>query len=223
MENYQEQVELILNEEDQEELEEVYQNEKWKIESMESAIWADSMIFDKKQEIYQIEKTADEGIKKLQAKINKLEEWKETATSNSKNGIEFFKQHLFIFLKKQMEEDKAKDEKKIRKVLKLPYHKVAYKTQKPEGYIEDKKVTDNANHPQFVDFVKKSDSKFILESVQWGEYKKTLTEVTRDGKTSYVDQNGQVVEIITMVDRPDFFELKENKKATTVEKQENEG
>lgn len=83
----------------------------------------------------------------------------------------------------------------------LPSGKLVCKRQEPAYDREDDKITDWLH--------KTGRNQFVKESVDWGELKKTLTK----GPGCMVDENGEIVPGITVVDRPDVFKVELKKEA----------
>lgn len=84
----------------------------------------------------------------------------------------------------------------------LPSGKLVCKHQAPEYERDDSKI---------VEWLHKSGRKqFIKEGVEWGELKKSLTQ----GPGCMIDEDGEIVPGITVVERPDVFrvELKKEDK-----------
>lgn len=84
----------------------------------------------------------------------------------------------------------------------LPSGKLVFKRQAPEFERDDAKI---------VDYLKATKQfQFITEGVKWGELKKGLTVV---GET-VADENGEIIEGIRAIERPDIFtvELKKEDK-----------
>ena len=142
---YQNEVDNII--EDQDETFWLQQDTGWKIDSLELAVWADEKIHEKEVKIAEVEKVADGNIATLEAKIEKLKQWKEESTKKDKTDITFFKEHLHLWHMKKIEEERAenvellakgKKEKKLSKTIKLPYRDLTCKAQQPVILINGK-------------------------------------------------------------------------------------
>lgn len=214
---YQNEVDNII--EDQDETFWLQQDTGWKIDSLELAVWADEKIHEKEVKIAEVEKVADDNIAALEAKIEKLKQWKEESTKKDKADITFFKEHLHIWHMKKIEEEKAestelvakgKKEKKLSKTIKLPYRDLTCKAQQPIILINGKEPSKAKADDEFVKFVKESTPEFIetKEEVKWGEYKVTLQTKTHDGKLVYVNQDGEPIDFISLKEQGDKYDWK---------------
>lgn len=209
--NYEDELNNILEEQD--ETDRLRQDERWTVTSLNSAIWVDSIIREKEVSILEKESIADESIAKLQEKIDRLIQWKEESTKKERKDIEFFKTHLTLWhmstIDAELNENETlkaagKKEKPISKTIKLPYRDLTYRAQQPEALVNGKEITKAKDDPSLVSFVKANNPEFIKEEVQWGEYKKTLT----NNNGVYIDSNGQVVDVISLVEKPAKFDWK---------------
>lgn len=213
--NYQEEVNNIF--EDRDDTYYLQEDPTWKINSLELAVWADEKIHEKEVKIAEIEKVADNNIEALKAKIEKLQQWKETASKKDKDDITFFKEHLHLYHKKVIEEEKyineelklkGKKEKRLSKTIKLPYRDLTCKTQQPKIIINGKDTTSAKDDEVFVAYVKANNPECIktVEEVKWGEYKKTLKTTATNGKMIYVDDAGSPLDFITFQELDDKFD-----------------
>ncbi|MBX4152379.1 host-nuclease inhibitor Gam family protein [Paenibacillus lautus] len=214
---YQNEVDNII--EDQDETFWLQQDTGWKIDSLELAVWADEKIHEKEVKIAEVEKVADGNIEALEAKIEKLKQWKEESTKKDKTDITFFKEHLHLWHMKKIEEEKVenvellakgKKEKKLSKTIKLPYRDLTCKAQQPVILINGKEPSKAKSDDEFVKFVKESNPEFIetKEEVKWGEYKATLQTKPHDGKLVYVDQNGEPIDFIMLKEQGEKYDWK---------------
>lgn len=171
------------------------ESDKFKIDSLELAVWADKIIKEAEDKVENINQIADDHIQKLKDKIEKLEQWKIEATKKDNSTIEFFKNHLHAYHIRVLEHETSKGVKKLSKTIKLPNRDLTCKAQQPE-FIKDDTLTDwvATNHPNFIE---------TKQTLKWGEFKKTLTIHDK----TVIDENGEVVPI-TVVERPDKFDWK---------------
>ena len=169
--------------------------DKFKIDSLELAVWADKIIKEAEDKVENIIQIADYNIQKLKDKIEKLEQWKVEAAKKDNSTIEFFKNHLHAYHIRVLEQETSKGVKKLSKTIKLPNRDLTCKAQQPE-FIKDDILTDwvAINHPDFIE---------TKQTLKWGEFKKTLTIHDK----TVIDENGEVVPI-TVVERPDKFDWK---------------
>lgn len=214
---YQNEVNNIV--EDQDETFWLQQDTGWKIDSLELAVWADEKIHEKEVRIIEVEKVADSNIAALEAKIEKLKQWKEESCKKDKGDITFFKEHLHLWHMKKVEQEKdenaellakGKKEKKLSKTIKLPYRDLTCKAQQPVILINGKEPTKAKEDKEFVALVKKDYPEFIetKESVKWSEYKASLKTKNVDGKTMYVNDSGEPLTIIELKDQVDKYDWK---------------
>jgi hypothetical protein len=210
---YQSQLDNILEDDNQDEITLIQHDEKWAIHDLKSACWADSIIHDKELSIAEKNKIADDSIAQLEAKIEKLKQWKVDATKKEVSDIEFFKSHLHVWHMKQIEEEErlneqlkaqGKKEKKLSLTIKLPYRDLTCRKQQPDILVNGVDIKDAKSDPAFVDFVRENSPKFIKEEVAWGDYKKTL----KMANGRYVDENGQPIEFINLVEKGNKFDWK---------------
>lgn len=215
--NFQNEVNEIIEEQD--DLYQLQHDPTWRITSLELAVWADEKIHERELKIAEVEKIADQNIEALKKKIEKLEQWKEDATKKDRDSITFFKEHLHLWHKNLLEQEKleneelkakGKKEKKLSKTIKLPYRDLTSKTQQPSILINGKEPAKAKDDMEFVQFVKVSNPEFIktIEEVKWSEYKDTLSTRVVDGKLMYIDQNGEPISFIQLIERGEKFDWK---------------
>lgn len=218
--NYQNEVEKLI--EDQDETGYIMQDESWKIHDLSTAVWADGLIREKEIEIGNIESIADGNIAALEAKIEKLKEWKDNSTKKYKNDITFFKEHLHLWHGKIIQAEKevnkelvtkGKKEKKLTLTVKLPYRNLTCRSQNPTIMVNGKEVVKAKDDQEFVKYVKENNPEFIktTEEVKWAEYKDTLKTKVIDGEMMYVDENGSPIEFIKLQKRGDKYDWNINK------------
>lgn len=214
---YQNEVDNIIG--DQDETFWLQQDTGWKIDSLELAVWADEKIHEQEIKISEVEKVADSNIAALEAKIDKLKQWKEESTKKDKADITFFKEHLHSWHMKKIEEEKSenvellakgKKEKKLSKTIKLPYRDLTCKAQQPVILINGKEPSKAKEDKEFIDFVKRDNPEFIetKELVKWAEYKDSLQTKKVDGKLVYVNDCGEPLDIITLKEQGEKYDWK---------------
>jgi hypothetical protein len=199
--NYKEELHEIFEEQD--EVNQIRQDERWKISDLSTALWADGIIHEKEVKIAEVEKLHKERKESL---IRKLDEWLERTTKPLENDIEFFKTHLHVYHMRVLEEERAAGAKKESKTIKLQYRDLTCKKQQPEILINGKETDKAKTDPEFVKFVKSNNPEFIKEEVKWGDYKKTLQQKEFEGKLVYVDEAGQPIDFIKLVERGETYD-----------------
>jgi hypothetical protein len=211
---YQNQLDDILEDDNQDEITLIQRDEKWTISDLGSAVWADDIIHQKELSIAEKNKIADDSITQLEAKIEKLKQWKVDATKEEVSIIDFFKTHLQLWHMKIIREEeetntelrlKNKREKKMSLTIKLPYRDLRCRKQQPEILVNGVDISEAKNDPVFVDFVRKNNPEFIKEEVKWAEYKKTLKVAYG---VCYVDESGQQLDFISLVEKDNKFDWK---------------
>jgi len=107
--------------------------------------------------------------------------WEQGELSTMKNSFEFFESIIAQYHMKQLEVDpKAK-------TISTPYGKTKSTTSKA--------APEKQNEDQLLSFVEENKLPFVetKKSLKWGELKKTLQIVEKDGLQIVIDENGQVV------------------------------
>ncbi|MWV44870.1 hypothetical protein GRF59_14710 [Paenibacillus sp. HJL G12] len=217
--NFQNEIENIIDEQD--DTYQLHQDPTWKITTLELAVWADEKIHEKEVKAAEVEKVANSNIEVLKAKIEKLEQWKQEATKKDKDDITFFKEHLHLWHKKTLEQEKSeneelkaknKKEKKLSKTIKLPYRNLTSKVQSPVILINGKEPAKAKDDELFVQYVKENNPDCIktTEEVKWSEYKDLLRTTEANGKLIYVDDAGAPIEFIQLTERGEKYDWKLN-------------
>ncbi|OMD66906.1 host-nuclease inhibitor Gam family protein [Paenibacillus odorifer] len=216
--DYQNEVEDLI--EDQDESGYIMQDETWRINSMDLAVWADSLIHDKEERIAEIENVANNNIQALEAKVEKLKQWKEDSTKKDQSDIAFFKEHLHLWHMNTIRNEKHentelvaidKEPKKLSLTVKLPYRNLTCRAQQPVITLNGKEIGKAKDDAAFVQFVKENSPEFIqtTEEVKWGEYKKTLKMIEHNGKMIYVDGvTGDPLEFIDLKKQDEKYDWK---------------
>lgn len=140
-------------------------------------------------------------IKNRQAEIDK---WTshyasqlETMTKSLKSDIDYFTGLLGVYMTRQIDAGVAK-QTKVQSSYTLPGGKLILKKQEPKFDVDSEKLLAWAKEhcPQFVKVVTE-------ETPMWGELKKVCAVLG----TSVFDENGEEVEGVTAVERPDIFRV----------------
>jgi phage host-nuclease inhibitor protein Gam len=152
--------------------------EQFVVDSKEKAVWALRKLAEIHREMAENQAIADKEIERIKA-------WLEEVNGGLQKDAEYFEGLLQAYHRKVLEENpKAKS-------IKLPYGTLKARKQEPD-YIRDEEkllIWTKANRP---DAVK------VKESVDWSSLKRTIVS-TENGVA--VDENGQVIDGITVVDR----------------------
>lgn len=219
MNNYNQEIEHILEEQDEVLL--IRNDERWGVRDLNSAVWTDSIVYEKELSIIEKERIADENIAILQSKIDKVKQWKIDTTKKERSDIEFFMNHLHVYHMNLIDEEKAankllveknKKPKKLSQTIKLPYRDLTCRTQQPTILVNGKDINKAKNDPELIVFVKESYPELIDEEVKWGDFKKKLKIQKLNGENVYVDiDSGLVVDCIKLADNPDKYDFKSKK------------
>ncbi|WP_206921856.1 host-nuclease inhibitor Gam family protein [Alicyclobacillus suci] len=125
---------------------------------------------------------ANEVNELAKAEIERITSWRDKELEQVNKHVEFFQGLLTEWHMQQYEADP-----KVNKSIKLPYGTLKSRTTKHQpskldeaALLEHVKATDEA-------FVK------VIETVEWGEYKKTLSVIEVNGQLAVVDANGELV------------------------------
>lgn len=203
---YEQEIDTLMQEQD--EVIAAQQDGDFAIRDLGTAVWADGLVYENEQKVAEIEAVYKA---RLDAFKSKLDEWKESASKKYVNNIEFFKVHLHAFHMRVMDEERAKKSKKISKTIKLPNRSLTCTKQQPEILINGKEASKAKDDPLFVQFVKENNPECIQQEVKWGDYKKLLKQKEIDGKLRYVDDAGQPLEFIELIEREEKLDWKLNK------------
>jgi inosine/xanthosine triphosphate pyrophosphatase family protein len=200
---YNEQIDEALLEAD--EVYQLQQDEHWAIRDYSSAVWADGIVTGNEKKVSEIEQIYND---RLEAFKTKLEQWKENASKKHLSDIEFFKTHLHAYHMRVLDDEIARNvpEKKRSKTIKLPSRKLKCTKQQPEIFINGKEATKAKNDPLFIAYVKANNPEHINEEVAWGNYKKTLKQAEIDGKLVYIDDAGQQIDFIDLIERGEKYD-----------------
>lgn len=129
----------------------------------------------------------DAQLKEIQTVANserqRINSWEQRESKGINESIQFFHNLISEYHAKVLEEDDSK------KTLSTPYGK--------SKSITSKAQPDKADEEQLIKFAEKNKlpvvKKVTTKTLQWGELKKTLKVVEKDGEQIVVDENGQVV------------------------------
>lgn len=199
--NYEEQLNELF--EDQDEVRRVQNDEYFSIKDLQTALWADGILYEKEQKIAQIKSIFNERKDKM---LLKLEEWLKQSLAPLEKDVEFFETHLKVYQANLIAEERANKVKKESKTIKLAYRDLKVAKQQPEIIKDDEKLLEwvEKNHSEniptdiieklivekaeneesqitvteLLNIVKQYDSTYIKRDpkLTWGELKKTLKQ-----------------------------------------------
>ncbi|GIM45929.1 phage protein [Collibacillus ludicampi] len=152
--------------------------ENFVVDTKEKAVWALRKLAKIRREMAENQAIAEEEIRKFQV-------WLEDVNGALQKDAEYFEGLLQAYHRMVLEENpKAKS-------IKLPYGTLKARIQEPEYIRDEEKLLTwtKANRPESIK---------VKESVDWSSLKKTIIS-TANGVA--IDENGQVVEGVTVVER----------------------
>lgn len=155
------------------------------IDSDQKAEWALAKIREEQAEAQRIINVCKSMILHYEEQIKKAEEDFEKKTAYLKSQLE------------QYFETVEKRRTKTQEVYKLPSGTLKRKFPKPKYEIDDEKFVKWLKDRKLDDYIK------IEEKPKWAEFKKA----TKTVGNKVVDENGEIIEGITVVDRPPVFEV----------------
>lgn len=173
----------MINEKEILELED-FEEEKFKIESLEQSNWAFRKIKAQEDKIRELEDLAKK-------ETERIEDWLESETKQYRDSISYFEGLLTSYFVRQREVDpKFK--------LSTPYGKVTSRKQQPKFIRDDEKFLEWLKGNQLSDFIN------IKETPNWGEFKKHIE--VKDGLV--VANTGEIVEGVEAEQRADNITVK---------------
>lgn len=162
-----------------------FQLRTYKITDALAADWALDKIREAKAEYNQKEIIVKEKIKQLQ-------EWLEKEREKRDRTVNFFTAKLQEYFKTA-----PKRRTKTQEVLELPSGTLRRKYPAPEFVRDDEKLLNWLKERGISEYVK------IKETPDWANFKKTI-RVTGE---QVVDENGEIVDGVRVVERPPVFEV----------------
>lgn len=154
------------------------------VDNMDKACWVLDKIRERRRKVAEIEQFALE-------KVNQILSWKVAEKQSLENDIAYFEALLQPYACEQLKGKKSK-------TFKLPNGQCSFR----KGSISYTK--DDA---ALLEYVKENAPEYIKtkETVDWGEFKKTLRQVD-DGRL--VSDAGDIVACVTYEVKPDVFTVK---------------
>ncbi|ABN53666.1 MAG TPA: hypothetical protein DEF39_11450 [Hungateiclostridium thermocellum] len=170
------------------EIEEVYnmpeeKRERFKVTDKDSANWCLRKIKALKQEIEENKRIAD-------AEIQRIQSWLKEVTEPLERSIQFFESLLIEYHMNIYAEDPSK------KTIKLPYGTLKARAQQPEFCRDDEKLVNWLKQNGMTEFVK------VIEKPEWNELKKKVKVI---GNSVVYEETGEVIDGITVQERPPKF------------------
>ena len=155
------------------------------------ASWCLRKIKKMKKKLNDNERLAEELISKIEKEIRDLEEWRDSENEKIKNNIDFLQNKLRGYA------DSLRDEDPDLKTYSLPYGDLKFRKQRPTWKYDEDKLLEflEESKPKMIRIKKKPDKRNIKKEV----------EVV--GNKVVLPDSGEVVEGITIVDRPENFKV----------------
>ncbi|RKJ61300.1 hypothetical protein D7X33_27010 [Butyricicoccus sp. 1XD8-22] len=179
----------LLAEEIQE-VEEIQEHQHYQITDLDSLNWALRKVHAYDAQLKEIQTVAN-------AERQRIDSWEQRESKSIKESIQFFHNMIVDYHSKVLAEDDSK------KTLSTPYGKSKSTTREAQP--------DKADEEQLIKFVEENKLPFVktvtTKTLQWGELKKTLKVVERDGQKIVVDENGQVVPGVTVKPQTTTFKV----------------
>ena len=175
---------------DIEESEEVEEKERWTIIYDDAAEWAVTRIIEETAEINRLIMICKSQMRPYEQKIEKYQKRQKDKESYLKSLLRAY--FATVPHKKT----------KTGESYELPSAKLVLKSKEPEHVFDDVKLVEYLKSNGFMDFVKQT------EKPKWGEFKKTIKVMELEGILQAIDQDGNVIDCIEVVERDPVFEVK---------------
>lgn len=163
------------------------------IDTAEKADWAIRKIIRLQQK--------NDDVKQLaEMQINKIKQWQVQESEGNDSSIQYFTSLLEPYAKSQLNGKS--------KTVKMPSGSISFRAVSPEYVIAGSKV--DGNNIKLLEYIRQSDVEYlkIEESVNWTEYKKTLT-LTSTGQI--ITSDGEILGFMSALELPDSISVKERK------------
>lgn len=177
----------LLAEEIQE-VEEIQQYQQFQITDLDSLNWALRKVHAYDAQLKEIKSVAN-------SERQRIDSWEQRESKGIKDSIQFFHNLIAEYHSKVLADDPKK------KTLSTPYGKSKSTTSKEQP--------DKVDESLLLKFVEENELPFVKveKSVKWGDLKKTLQIVEKDGGQIVIDENGQVVPGVTVKPETTTFKV----------------
>jgi hypothetical protein len=165
--------------------EHIQEKEGWQITDALAADWALDKIREAKADYAQKEMVVKE-------KIRQLQEWLEREREKRDRTVNFFTTKLEEYF-----ETTPRRKTKTQEIFELPSGVLRRKFPQPKYDIDEDKLVKWLKERKLDNYIK------TVEKPKWAEFKK----VTKTVNDKVVDENGEIVEGIRVVERPPTFEV----------------
>ncbi|KIL77697.1 host-nuclease inhibitor Gam family protein [Bacillus badius] len=164
------------------------------VTTLEEAAEAQRRVSYFKDRQAEIDAITEQQIEPFLKKIEMIKEWGKEAKKEFMEKESYYATTLEQYLRSEVEKQ-VEAGKKPKKTLALPYGKISLKKQQPEFVKDEEKLFEYAKQSGLIK---------VKESTDWAEVKKQCQIVNG----VMVDENGEVIPGVQVVERPDKFELK---------------
>lgn len=161
------------------EVEQLEEKEQFKVTNIDQANWC-------LRKISVLKKKQIENEQLAKAEIERIEKWLKKENEQLENSIKFFEVLLEEYAKEQREKD-AKFK------LSTPYGKLSFRKQQPKWNYDEETLLNFLKSAGRTEFIR------IKEEVNKAELKKKL----KIAGELVVDENGEIIEGITIEEQPD--------------------
>lgn len=160
-------------------------SESFMVDNDEKAEWALSKIREEQAEATRIKDTCQRMIKHYEGEMRKAEQ-------DLNNNTEYFKSQLERYFGTVKTK---KSPKGTQETYKLPSGTLKRKYPNPKYDVDDKKLVEWLKERKMEDYIE------VKEKAKWGEFKKAV----KQAGSKVVDENGEVVEGVEVIDRSPTF------------------
>lgn len=161
-------------------------DDRWRIETDSQAEWVIRKIKEEKDEAERIINTCKEMIKYYEEEIKKTQE-----------SLDKTVKHFTVLLEEYFEKV-PKKRTKTQESYKLPSATLVRRYPKPKPEVDKEKLVSWLKERGLQDYIE------VEEKPKWGEFKK----IVNFAGDKVVDENGEVVEGVTLVSREPEFQVK---------------
>lgn len=164
------------------------------VTTLEEAAEAQRRVSYFKDRQAEIDAIIEQQIEPFLKKIEMIKEWGKEAKKEFAEKESYYTATLEQYLRSEVEKQVGAG-KKPKKTLALPYGKISLKKQQPEFVKDEEKLFEYAKQSGLIK---------VKESTDWAELKKQCQVVNG----VMVDENGEVIPGVQVVERNDKFEIK---------------
>ncbi|HWL13692.1 MAG TPA: host-nuclease inhibitor Gam family protein [Ureibacillus sp.] len=164
--------------------------QKFEITDLDSLNWALRKVHAYDAQLREIKSVAN-------SERQRIDSWEQRESKGINESIVFFKHHIAEYHAKVLANDDSK------KTLSTPYGKSKSTTSKAQP--------DKSDEEQLIKFVEENKlpfvEKVVTKKLKWGELKKKLEVVEKNGEQIVIDENGQEVPGVTVKPQTTTFKV----------------